>query len=380
MDRRELLAAGVATLSGLLALPLLASVLARPRTGGQKRPLIHVTDLYHPPQDPDDHFDLATILGLEEYDLKGVILDATERFLNPSPAGSDIARDPGFIPVIQMAFLLGRDIPVAAGPRYPLKSVDDDVSDRPLREQAGIRLLLDILEDSPSKVIISVVGSSRVVAAAYNRNPSLLHAKVGSILLNAGSLGGPKREWNVGLDTEAYIRLWRSGLPIHWFPCATERSAFDQNHERGTYWKATQAELLRSVTPTLRSWFAYALTASTRNDVIRVLSEEPAQETWDRILAQERNLWSTASLAMGASRVLAKTREGWRFMPADARHNEETWPWRLDPVHATVNDQAEVHWNIADNGRGPFLFGRKGGREFGAAMAEALGALLAGIG
>jgi hypothetical protein len=50
------------------------------------------------------------------------------------------------------------------------------------------------------------------------------------------------------------------------------------------------------------------------------------------------------------------------------------------PGTTTVNDQAEVHWNIADNGGGPFLFGRKGGREFGAAMAEALGALLAGIG
>ena len=379
MNRRQFLSSGAAAAAALNLLPNHATGHSRNPTARAAIPLVHITDLYHPPQDPDDHFDLATILALEEYDLRGVILDGTERFLNPSPVGSDILRDPGFIPVVQMAYLLGRDIPVAAGPRYPLKSTDDDVSDRPVREQAGVRLLLDILEHSSSKVIISVVGSSRVVAAAYNRNSTLLHTRVESILLNAGSSGGSKREWNVGLDMEAYIRLWRSGLPIHWYPCATERSAFDQDHARGTYWKGTHAELLRGVTPTLRSWFAFALTASTRNDIIRVLSEEPSQATWDGILAQERNLWSTASLVMGAGRVLAKTTEGWRFMPVDVRQREEVWQWRLDPIMATVNDQAEVQWKIADTGQGPLLFGRKGGREFGAAMAEALGALLAGI-
>lgn len=33
-----------------------------------KIPFIHTTDLYSPPQDPDDHVDLATVFALPELD------------------------------------------------------------------------------------------------------------------------------------------------------------------------------------------------------------------------------------------------------------------------------------------------------------------------
>ena len=84
-------------------------------------PLIHTTDLYHPPQDPDDQIDLATVLALEECDLRGVVLDITETFLHPAPRGWDIAREPGFLPVRRMAELTGRAIPVAQGPHRPME-------------------------------------------------------------------------------------------------------------------------------------------------------------------------------------------------------------------------------------------------------------------
>ena len=73
---------------------------------GSRIPLVHITDLYHPPQDPDDHFDLATIAALPEFDLRGVILDVTQKFLDPAPAGWDIARDPGYVPVVQLGHIL----------------------------------------------------------------------------------------------------------------------------------------------------------------------------------------------------------------------------------------------------------------------------------
>ncbi|RPH34094.1 hypothetical protein EHM92_07980 [bacterium] len=351
----------------------------RDRTGRGAIPLVHITDLYHPPQDPDDHFDLATIVALEEYDLRAVILDVTRRFLNPSMAASDIRRDPGFTPVAQMSYLLGRSIPVAAGPRDPLTNPRDDVANREVQEQAGVNLLLNILEISASNVVVSVVGSCRILTAAFNRNPGLLRTKVDSILLNAGSSGGTKQEWNVGLDPEAYKGLWRSGLPIRWFPCASERSAFDSESDRSTYWKTTHAALLQKIAPPLQAWFAYALSGSSRADIIRVLTEKPSQSSWDALLLQERNLWSTASLVMGTGRVLARTADGWRFVSNGAPGKEEVWPWRLDPVNATVNEQAEVQWQIAEEKGKALLFGRRGGSGFGAAMAEALNALLGGI-
>jgi hypothetical protein len=55
------------------------------------------------------------------------------------------------------------------------------------------------------------------------------------------------------------------------------------------------------------------------------------------------------------------------------------WPWRLDPIETTVNEQAEVQWRLADRKSETLLFGRQRGPHFGDAMAEALGALLGTI-
>jgi hypothetical protein len=342
-------------------------------------PLVHITDLYHPPQDPDDHIDLATIVALSEYDLRGVILDVTRKFLDAAPAGFDIARDPGYVPVLQLSHISGHAIPVAAGPRAPLSGPDDDATSRPRSEQAGIQLLLDILEDTREPVVLSLVGSTRVVTAAFNRAPELLRSKLRSVLLNAGSTGGIKQEWNVGLDPAAYIGLWKSRLPIHWYPCATENGAFDTDRERGTYWKTSHAALFGSLSPAMRSWFFYALSRANRGDVIRAMSEVVENEPWEKLLCENRNLWSTASLVMGAGRVLARTPSGWRFVHAAGAGEAEVWPWRLDPIEATVNEQSEVRWQLAERESRAFLFGRQQRPHFGDAMAEALGALLGTI-
>jgi pyrimidine-specific ribonucleoside hydrolase len=379
IKRRELLIAGVSAFAGLTPAKNIALDQTTGRAKGSKIPLVHITDLYHPPQDPDDHVDLATLAALEEYDLRGVVLDVTRKFLQASPAGFDIQRDPGFAPVAQLGYLLGRSISVAAGPSQPLNHPEDDVADRPSEEQAGVRLLLHILEECQDRVMVSVVGSARVLTAAYNRNPELLGKKVRSVLLNAGSTAGPKREWNVGLDPEAYTGLWRTGLPIHWYPCATEQGAFNPDHERGTYWKSTHAAIFRDLAPPLRAWFAYALTGDRRGDIIGVLDDEISPSIWNRILAQERNMWSTVSLVMAAVRVLAETSKGWRFIPSSAVATGSVWPWRLDPIIATVNPGADVQWRLAGEGGNALLFGRERGSGFGEAMAEALAGLLASL-
>jgi hypothetical protein len=377
MNRRQMLKGGLAAIAGLGAASELLSAGSRGRPADGKIPLVHITDLYHPPQDPDDHIDLATVFALEEYSLRGVILDVTQKFLEPAPAGFDISRDPGFVPVAQLAYLLGRFVPVAAGPTQPLADPGDDAADRPVREQAGIRMLLDILEDSRDPVVISSVGSARVLTAALNRNPDLVRKKIRSVLLNAGSTAGPKREWNVSLDPAAYIGLWRSHLPIHWYPCATESGAFNPDHERGTYWKTTHGAIFRDLPRPIRSWFMYGFTGSRQGDIIRVLAEEGKGEAWDNLLRGSRNLWATASLVVAAGRTLAKTSQGWRFVPAS--ESAHVWPWRLDPIEANVNAQAEVQWQVMEKGGNALLFGRQRGGQFGEAMAEALNALLGSI-
>jgi hypothetical protein len=203
-----------------------------------------------------------------------------------------------------------------------------------------------------------------------------MRRKVRSVLLNAGSTGGKKREWNVGLDPAAYVGLWRSGLPIDWYPCATEAGAFNQSHERGTYWKATHGELLQGIPPRLRAWFTYALTGSPRGDAIGIMEQEVERGVWEGLLSESRNLWATASLVMAAGRVLAKTPEGWRFAASGTAPGEGVWPWRLDPIETETGDDTAVTWHPAEKPTGHRLFGRRPGAEFAHAMAEAFRALL----
>jgi hypothetical protein len=375
LTRRQMIQTGAVALAGFSINSSPSPPQSKPKAG---IPLLHITDLYHPAQDPDDHLDLLTIVALPEFDLKGVVLDVTQKFLDAVPSGFGISRDPGFVPVAQLAYLVGRSIPVAMGPTSPLRSPEDPAIDRPLREQAGVAMVLDVLEHCEQPVVVSSVGSARVFIAAFNRRPELVRSKVKALLLNAGSTGGTKREWNVELDPNAYIGLWNSGLPIHWYPCETERGVLDA-HERGTYWKVSHADLFRNLPQPLRAWIEFGFSSNKRGDIIRALSEQGRGSAWETILSGERNLWATASLVMAAGRVLARTPDDWRFVPKSDSANLETWPWRLDSIEATVSKEGQVHWRTTEGEADTKLFGRKSDAGFGIAMAEALNALFISI-
>ena len=109
-----------------------------------KVPLIDTTDLYHPPQDPGDNFDLIAAYALPEVDLRAVILDTTEKYRRP-PEGP---RDPGFIPVLQLNSIFGRNVPCGTTPYQPMQSPEDQMLDAPAFQQAGIELLIETLRRS----------------------------------------------------------------------------------------------------------------------------------------------------------------------------------------------------------------------------------------
>ena len=312
-------------------------------------------------------------MALPEFDVKCVLLDITTKFLNAAPQGFDVARDPGFVPVIQLGYLLGRTIPVAVGPFEPLRAENDTAADRTAAEQSGIDLLLQTLRSSAEPVVISMVGSARLVAAAFNREPELLRTRTKSILLNAGSMTTTKPEWNVTLDVHAYKRLWKSGLPIHWYPCATEQGAFDEEH--GTHWKATQRLLLKDLSPAMLAWFEFSLAANRRGDFISSLGNAGHGAAWETILSDKRNMWSTASLVMAAGRTLSQTSEGWRFVSGSGSSTSR-WPMFLDPISASVREDGNIEWQTTLGSTDHRIFRRQPGREYGTAMGEALHALL----
>jgi hypothetical protein len=253
-------------------------------------PVVYSTDLMHPHDDPDDHFDLACLFALAEVDLRAVILDN----------GASQAQRPGYRPVWQLNRLTGRHVPCAIGLSQKLKTPEDSALDQPAEHQNGVNLLLQALQDSPEPVALMFVGSARDTVAAFNRAPGLFRSKVRSIHGFIGEASDPKFiEYNVGLDPLAFVRLLRSDLPFYWIPC------FDgglwQNHGHASYWKIHHRDVLEKAPEPLQRYFLYMLRRETNDPIDSLELPTPAPERqW--LMDGERNLWAAALLGMGVGR------------------------------------------------------------------------------
>ena len=245
--------------------------------------VIDVTDLYHPYQDPGDNVDIIAPYAMEEINLKAIILDVTDNFRWPvtqddSGEFSDNSgpREMGIIPVNQLNMIFDTDVPCAAAPFQKMKSPDDKMLWAPKFQQQGIDLILKTLRESKEKTDILVFSSLRPVAAAYNRKPELFRDKVGVIHICAGSANSNFIEWNINLDRNAAVCLFRSDLPIYIYPCAGEKSPYDLSCYN-TYWKLENMNFIKNMPERLKSYLQYVMTRSARMDFLRAV-EEPADE------------------------------------------------------------------------------------------------------
>lgn len=339
-------------------------------------PWIHITDLYHPPQDPDDLFDLATLMAMEEVDLLAVLLDTTRQFLDGGP--EDVPREPGFLPVAQLGYLAGRAPAVAIGPIDPLNAPEDQAVDRSVQEQTAVEALLRALHQAEAPVTVSIVASCRILAAALNRDADLVRRKVARVVLCTGSSSPEHEEWNVQLDPHAYVRIMRSVLPIDWYPCASENGVFDRKGLHGTHWQAKQRKLIEGCPGRLRGWFAYVLAGSSRGDILRSMDELGRGSVWHDLLQAKRNMWSTVGLVRAAGRTVSRTAKGWRFLSDDDHSGTaESLDATMVNVQVEVGDDARVQWRESDQPCNIRLFRRNNPKQYAEAMPKALAALLA---
>ncbi len=293
---------------------------------GRRVPIIYSSDLFHPHDDPDDHFDLATLFALREFDIRAILLDQGDKQL----------QRPGTVPLRQIMSLTGRSVPSAIGLGRKLHSPEDKALDQPEPFQAGVRLLLRTLRESKEPVTLLQTGSLRDIAAAFNREPALLREKVARLYLNTGHSGGQK-EWNVDLDPHAYVRVMRSGLPIYWVPCFGPQGY-------GSLWKFRHDQVLEAVSPRLQNFFIYALAKAPPDklDPVAALSDglDPAARA--AMWTQERNMWSTASLLHAAGREVIRSADGtWKLAPlgpdeAAPRENRAAGPAATAPASRIV--------------------------------------------
>ncbi len=295
-------------------------------------PIIYSTDLYHPHGDPDDHFDLATLFSLGEFDIRGIVLDGGERQ----------KKAPGKIPLEQMFHLTGRTAPYAIGLEKPLSSPEDTGEKQPAEFQKGVELILDALRKSPKKVMVVTTGSLRDVAAALNRDPELVRSKVERLYMAIGNAGGAEQfEHNVKLDPQSYVRIMQSGLPIYWCPCF-DGGLWKREHGYATYWRFAQGDVLGSVKEPLKNWFVFALMRLQSDDPIAAITQPMQGDQWMQIWPTARNMWSTVALLDAAGRQIYQRPNG-AFVPlspqdatAQKLTDRKVEVYRFDPVAVTV--------------------------------------------
>ncbi|HWI93025.1 MAG TPA: hypothetical protein VNT20_17230 [Flavisolibacter sp.] len=318
----------------LTSLVMLTSIIAaaQPKklaaTTVKKIPIIDITDLYHPYQDPGDNFDLIMAYALPEFDLRAIILDITDAFRKPVADHPTLWKDPrgpreaGFIPVLQLNYIFNRNIPFAVGPMDLMKSETDAMRDLPGFQEAGVELFLNTLQASTEKIDVLSFGSARLLAVAYNRDPELLKRKINRIHLSAGtaspdfSLGTdaganaiPGGEWNVALDTYAFRRVLKSGLPIVIYPCASKDGGFVPGNYT-TYWKMPGLNWIKKMNPQLRRYLDFSFSKAQRTDFLRAMDIDEATAADTSFYPSPHHVWETAIWMNCANRVLVKSADG----------------------------------------------------------------------
>ena len=335
-------------------------------------PVIYCTDLFHPHDDPDDHFDLATLYAMPELDIKGVVLDQGRKQLER----------PGRIPVSQMNKITGRNVPAAIGLADPLKSPDDQALDQPAQFQGAVELIIQTLRASARPVCIAALGSVRDVVCAFNREPGLFRTNVTMVLAFIGEASDGKfQEYNVGLDPQAFVGLMRSGLPVYWVPC------FDgglwQNRGHASFWRASQRALLEGATPEGIQYFIYALEKESA-EPLAFLSRPVEPERQARLFAGTRNLWCTAVLGVMSGREVVFDGSKWTsVLPQSNRAAAVAGQkplFEFPEVEILVSDAGTVSCGKGPGSHKVRRFEVRDSAQYEQGMVEATTALLSSLG
>ena len=295
-------------------------------------PVIYSTDLFQPPEDPDDHYDLAILACLKELEIKALIFD-----LGTAHRKVD---EIGITALDQVAKITGHSPPPwKIGLRNPLVSPDDKALDQPEEFQHGVELILETLKKSDEPVVLFMVGSCRDFAVAFNRDPELLREKVKAVYVNAGNgPAGKQTEWNVSLDPNAYIGLMNSGLPIYWCPCFTADNLKLPSPENVLAGKAlctyfivpNQAKLLESARNDVKNYFVYALNKSQEQPLV-FLDQTPKP-----LPESPRNMWCTGPFLHAAGRKIHLTADRkWGAFGPNAPENGVIEVFRFEPANIT---------------------------------------------
>jgi hypothetical protein len=348
-------------------------------------PMIHVTDLFRPHADPDDHWDLACVYALAargDARLLAVMID--------HPPASHPS-DPDVQAVAQLNRITGLAVPVLTGSS---KRIAPGEANRPEHrdDMTGARALIQILRESPRPAVISILGSSRDVALAGRLEPKLFAAKCAGVYLHAGS-GTPdpvlarRLEYNVALDPISYAAIFDLPCPVYWLPCFEVAPGGDgkpwQTRTHGTYYSFVQREILPHLSARVQNYFASmfrqgalergqaGLEDSLRPDWLRRLEGPPDEALLARQGEKSRPMWCTSGFFHAAG--LAVTAAG-AIIPAGGTADSI---FAFDPVAIRCDSEGVTAWSPAPGAKSRFKFRVVDVDAYPKAMTAAMRSLLA---
>jgi hypothetical protein len=340
-------------------------VLSAERSGSKKGPppVIHVTDLFRPHCDPDDHWDLACVFALaygREIDLKGILIDFAPRQRD--------GHNPDVMAVAQMNYITGLHVPVSIGSPDPMRSRDDSRPEADVSDRGGIDMVLEILRSSAEPVIIHITGSCRDIAIAGRKAPHLFADKCAGIYLNAGT-GSPDEakaahlEYNVSLAPLSYA--------VYWMPCFEEMQSGRGVMEYGTYYSFRQGDILPHLSERVQNFFMSMLARRQDHEWLTCLSSRRDEQLLATFGAQDRHMWCTGGFLHAAGKTV--TTDG---TIVECDRAGDSGVFSFDPIRISCSDEGMTKWAHDAAATNRHVFHVRDLRGYQEAMTKAMRSLL----
>jgi len=360
---------GIRRLAVLLLGSILLGSVSEGAAGKIPVPVIHVTDLYRPHCDPDDHWDLACVFALAHrgaIDLKAVVIDY--------PQVGRPERNPDVAAVAQMNRITHLAVPVVAGCPLPMKSRNDTQPNATSSDHHAAETVLRLLHSAERPVVIHVIGCCRDIALAGKKAPDLFARKCAGIYLNAGTgLPGTKLEWNVSLGRAAYAAIFDLPCPIYWMPCFEGKVPADRPEKRGfgTHYVFRQGEILPHLSARAQNYFLYMLGRYTDQNWLGYLEQKPDDKLLAEFSAKDRNMWCTGGFLYCAG--YTATPDG-KIVPRDKAGGAPVFTF--DPIAVTCDDNGHTAWRPDPKSKNRFIFHVRDAQNYPTAMTIAMKSLL----
>jgi len=313
--------------------------------------LIHITDLYHPHADPDDHYDLAQVFALAklgEVEILQVLIDY------PYEKRDDFG-SPDIGAIYQLNRLAGKNVHVTWGANTTKYVGKPELwKSAPKEDVYASEKIIELLQNSEEKVYISIVGGCLDTAMAIDRAPEVFREKCAGIVLNAGSTEhySETLEWNVFLGPQEFSRIFKAPCPVYWNPCVSSIRSMDMETWRGpnaTYYRFLQKEVFAEISDELLNFFLFMLKKEKDADYFRVLKKEPDQEAKEKFGELYRQMWCTGNIFDIAGKSVTVDGE---IVPKGER---EDVVFSYRPIQVSCKEDGETSWEFVEESQDRFL-------------------------